>query len=101
MVGLGGVWIEALGDVRLLPPDLPEDAIVEELHSLKAAKLLGDFRGAGPVDVAAIAGAVSLVGRLMLTAPDILEIDINPLIGHRDGGGVTALDALIICRAEA
>ena len=99
MVGLGGVWIEALGDVRLLPPDLPEDAIVEELRRLKAAKLLGDFRGAGRVDVAAVARAVSLIGRLMLTAPDIMEIDINPLIGHREGQGVTALDALIICRA--
>ncbi len=100
MVGLGGVWIEALGDVRLLPPDLPQDAIVEELHRLKAAKLLGEFRGAKPVDVTAVAHAVAQVGRLMLTAPEILEIDINPLMAHRDGRGVTALDALIICHAE-
>jgi acetate---CoA ligase (ADP-forming) len=99
MVGLGGVWIEALGDVRLLPPDLPEDAIVDELRRLKAAKLLGDFRGAGRVDVAAVARAVALVGRLMLTAPEIMEIDINPLIGHGEGQGVTALDALVICGA--
>jgi hypothetical protein len=99
MVGLGGVWIEALGDVRLLPPDLPEDAIIEELRRLKAARLLNDFRGAGRVDVAAVACATSLIGRLMLTAPEITEIDINPLIGHREGQGVTALDALIICRA--
>jgi acetate---CoA ligase (ADP-forming) len=97
MVGLGGVWIEALGDVRLLPPDLPEAAIIDELQRLKAAKLLGDFRGAGAVDVTAVARAVALVGRLMLTRPEITEIDINPLVGHRDGNGVTALDALIIC----
>ena len=99
MVGLGGVWIEALGDVRLLPPDLPEDAIAAELHRLKAAKLLSDFRDSGRVDVAAVARAVALVGRLMLTASEITEIDINPLIGHREGLGATALDALIICRA--
>jgi succinyl-CoA synthetase beta subunit len=37
----------------------------------------------------------------MLTAPAITEIDINPLIAHRDGKGVTALDALIICGAKA
>jgi acetate---CoA ligase (ADP-forming) len=100
MVGLGGVWIEALGDVRLLPPDLPEDAIVAQLHRLKAARLLGEFRGAGPVDVAAIARAVSRIGRLMLTLPEIMEIDINPLTAHRDGRGVTALDALVICRTH-
>ncbi len=98
LVGLGGVWIEALGDVRLLPPDLPEDAIVAELHRLKAAKLLGEFRGAKPVDVTAVAHAVAQVGRLMLTVPEIMEIDINPLIAHREGQGVTALDALIVCR---
>ena len=101
MVGLGGVWIEALGDFRLLPPDLPEAAIVDELLHLKAAKLLGDFRGAGRVDVGAVARAVSLIGRLMLTRPEITEIDVNPLIGHRDGKGVTAVDALIICGASA
>ena len=99
LVGLGGVWIEVLGDVRLLPPDLPEDAIVDEVRRLKAAKLLGDFRGAGRVDVTAVARALSLVGRLMLTTPDIVEIDINPLIAHGEGQGVTALDVLIICRA--
>ncbi|HUK61410.1 MAG TPA: acetate--CoA ligase family protein [Stellaceae bacterium] len=100
MVGLGGVWIEALGDVRLLAPDTPEDAIVAELGRLKAAKLLGDFRGRGPVDVAAVARAAALVGRLMMTQPEITEIDINPLVAHRDGHGVTALDALIVCGAR-
>src|SRR5262249_51404199 len=50
MVGLGGIWIEALGDVRLLAPDLPEAAIIDELCQLKAAKLFDDFRGAGRVD---------------------------------------------------
>jgi acetate---CoA ligase (ADP-forming) len=99
MVGLGGVWIEALGDVRLLPPDLPEDAIVEELHRLKAAKLLSDFRGRGRVDVGAVARAVARLGQLMLTRSEIMEIDVNPLIAHGEGEGVTALDALIICRA--
>ena len=46
LVGLGGIMVEALGDVRLLPADLSEAAIVDELHKLKAAKLLGAFRGA-------------------------------------------------------
>jgi acetate---CoA ligase (ADP-forming) len=99
LVGLGGVWIEAMGDVRLLPPDLPPPAIVEELYRLKAAKLLRGFRGAGPVDVDAVAHAASLVGRLMLTVPEIVEIDVNPLVAHAAGKGVTALDALIVCSA--
>jgi acyl-CoA synthetase (NDP forming) len=98
LVGLGGIWVEALGDVRLLPPDLSEDAIVEELYKLRTAKLLKGFRGSPAVDVAAVAKTVSLVGRIMTTLPEIMEIDINPVFAHAAGSGVTALDALIVTK---
>ena len=94
MVGLGGIWVEALGDVRLMPPDLTEDEIVEELGKLKTAKLLQGFRGSPPVDVKAVAAAAAAVGRLMRARPDIAEVDINPLMVHAAGHGATALDAL-------
>jgi acyl-CoA synthetase (NDP forming) len=96
MVGLGGTWVEALGDVRLLPPDLSEEAIIEEMMKLRTAKLLKGFRGSPAVDVAAVAKAVNLVGRTMTTVPEITEIDINPLFAHGTGEGVTAVDALIV-----
>ena len=98
LVGLGGIWVEALGDVRLLPPDLSEAEIIEELSQLRTAKLLHGFRGAPAVDVAAVAKTAALIGRLMLTAPEIMEIDINPLFAHPRGEGVTAVDALIVTR---
>jgi acyl-CoA synthetase (NDP forming) len=98
LVGLGGIWIEALGDVRLLPPDLAESAIVDELGKLQGAKLLGGFRGAPAVDVEAVARTAALIGRLMRTQPEIMEIDINPLVAHRKGEGVAALDALIVTK---
>lgn len=97
MVGLGGIWVEAIGDVRLLPPDLAEEDIVAELDKLRGARLLAGFRGAPPADIAAVARAVSAVGWLMETTPEILEIDINPLFAHESG--VTAADALIITAA--
>ncbi|MGV9869504.1 acetate--CoA ligase family protein [Rhodococcus koreensis] len=93
LVGLGGIWVEALGDVRLLPPDLDVPEIVSELHQLRAAKLLGEFRGRAPLDLAAVADVVSRVGRLMLERPDITELDINPLSVRPDG--VLALDVLM------
>jgi acyl-CoA synthetase (NDP forming) len=98
LVGLGGIWIEALGDVRLMPADLPAAAIADELGKLKGAKLLNGFRGAPPVDVTAVAEAAARIGRLMLTEPAINEIDINPLIAYPQGEGAIALDALIITR---
>jgi len=96
LLGLGGIWVEALGDVRLLPVDADETQIVEALHKLRAAKLLAGFRGAPPVDVDAVAKAVLAIGRLMRTTPGIVEIDINPLMVHAEGQGVTALDVLIV-----
>jgi hypothetical protein len=98
LVGLGGIFIEALGDVRLLPPDLTESAIVDELNKLEGAKLLAGFRGAPPVDVEAVAHTAALIGRLMRTRPEIVEIDVNPLVAHGKGEGVTALDALIVTK---
>ncbi len=96
VVGLGGVLIEALGDVRLLPPDLSEADIIAELRQLKTAKLLDGFRGTPAVDVEAVARTAAQIGRLMLTNPQIVEVDINPLVAHAKGEGVTALDALIV-----
>jgi acyl-CoA synthetase (NDP forming) len=99
LVGLGGIALEALGDVRLLPPDLPDDAIVEALHGLRAAPLLRGFRGAPPVDVAAVARYTALLGQLMRTMPEIVEIDINPLVVQERGA--IALDALIVTRRDS
>ncbi|MDH4393880.1 MAG: acetate--CoA ligase family protein [Aquabacterium sp.] len=96
MVGLGGIWVEALGDVCLLSPDTPHDAIVASLRALKAARLLQGFRGAPPVDLDAVARVVATVGALMLQRPEIAEIDINPLLAYGSDRGVLALDALVV-----
>ncbi|WP_127818373.1 acetate--CoA ligase family protein [Microbacterium sp. CPCC 204701] len=93
VVGLGGVWVEALGDVRILPADLPIDDIVAELGRLRSSKLLGAFRGRDPLDVRAVAETAARVGELMLRRPDIQELDINPLLATPEG--VTALDVLL------
>jgi hypothetical protein len=96
LLGLGGIWVEALGDVQLLPVDADETQIVEALHKLRTAKLLTGFRGAPAVDVETVARAVLAIGRLMQTTPGIVEIDVNPLMVHAKGQGATALDALIV-----
>jgi acyl-CoA synthetase (NDP forming) len=96
LLGLGGIWVEALGDVRLLPVDADEAQVLEALRKLRTAKLLAGFRGAAPADVDAVAQAVLALGRLMRTTPAIVEIDVNPLMVHAGGQGATALDTLIV-----
>jgi acyl-CoA synthetase (NDP forming) len=94
MIGLGGIWTEALDDVRLMPADLSPERIAMEISRLKGARLLGGLRGAPAADIAALADIVARVGALMRARPEIREIDINPLMVYPRG--VLALDALIV-----
>lgn len=94
LVGLGGIWTEALGDARLMPPDLSRERIIAEMRKLKGARLLDGLRSSPPVDMPAIADVVLRVGALMRARPEITEIDINPLVAYPQG--VLALDALIV-----
>jgi acyl-CoA synthetase (NDP forming) len=96
LVGLGGIWVEALGDVQVLPATADEAQVIEALGQLRAAKLLAGVRGAPPADIEAVAKAATSIGRLIRTVPEIGEIEINPLMVHARGEGATALDALIV-----
>lgn len=87
LVGLGGVWIEALADARLLPADISRKRAIAEIHKLKASKLLGPFRGQPARDVEAIADVVVKLGGLMRSTPEIVEVDINPLVVYGEGTG--------------
>jgi acetate---CoA ligase (ADP-forming) len=96
LIGLGGIWVEAMGDVQLLAGTAGEAQIREALGNLRAAKLLAGIRGAPPADIGAVVQVVLAIGRLMQTVPELAEIDVNPLTVHSDGQGATALDALIV-----
>jgi len=96
LLGVGGIWVEALGDVQVLPATADKQQIIEALGKLRAAKLLGGMRGAPPADLTAVAEVVLAIGGLMQSVPEISEIDINPLTVHAKGEGATALDALIV-----
>src|SRR5262245_16006721 len=97
MVGLGGIWVEALNDVRLMPADLPKTRVVEEIHRLRGAALLRGVRGRPPADVEALADTVMRVGAAIRARAEIVEIEINPLVVR--AAGVVAVDALIVGRS--
>jgi acyl-CoA synthetase (NDP forming) len=94
LVGLGGIWTEALDDIRLMPADLSREQIVAEIGRLKGSRLLRGLRGSEAADIEALAEAVVRIGALMRARDEIAEIDINPLMVY--GKGVLALDALIV-----
>ncbi|WP_237354723.1 acetate--CoA ligase family protein [Xanthobacter sp. YC-JY1] len=97
-VGLGGVFAEALGDVRLVPADAEPADIVLALRQLKSAKVLGPFRGAAARDVTAVGRIAAALGAFMRAHPEVAEVDINPLMVFAEGEGALPLDALIVVR---
>jgi acyl-CoA synthetase (NDP forming) len=95
LAGFGGVTAEILQDVRLITPDLSEQAIVAELMQLKSAALLRGYRGSPKLDVAALARMIRGIAAILLAEPTLTELDLNPVILHPEGEGVVALDALM------
>jgi len=98
VIGLGGVFAEALHDVRVLPPDLDAAAIADEFRLLKGAALLKAFRGAPARDVKAVAEMAAKLAAFMRAHPEVAEVDVNPVMVYAEGDGAVALDALIVAR---
>jgi len=96
LVGLGGVWIEALRAVEFLPPDITRARAIQRINTMKGSALLGPFRGQPARDVGALADLVLTLGNAVRADPSIQEIDINPVMVLAAGAGVLALDALIV-----
>jgi acyl-CoA synthetase (NDP forming) len=99
MVGLGGVFVEVLGDVAFRVAPFGRDEARRMLGELNGLPLLMGARGRPPADVEALLDvilAVQLIG--MENAATIDELDINPLIVLCAGRGALALDALVVPR---
>lgn len=96
--GLGGIYVEAIRDVafRLAPVSRQEAA--EQVRSIHAFPLLRGVRGEPPADIAAAEEIILRVSQLVTDFPEIVEMDINPLVVYNRGEGATVLDARIILR---
>ena len=97
MVGLGGVLVEALGDVALAPCPLDREAAFALIGRLKGARLFYAFRGMRNADVGALANVMVWLSQFAADHADtVAEIDLNPVIVHEEERGVTIVDALIV-----
>ncbi|MGH2924373.1 MAG: acetate--CoA ligase family protein, partial [Solirubrobacterales bacterium] len=91
VVGMGGIWAEALDDVAIVPVPASAERVREAIGSLRGAPLLTGGRGRGPLDVDAAATLAAAVGSLLLEQGlDLIEL--NPVVVHE--AGCTAVDAV-------
>jgi acetyl-CoA synthetase len=91
VIGLGGVWTEALDDVAIVPLPASPERIEAALRSLRGAAVLTGGRGAKAVDLAAVAALGARIGALLLESRLNL-LELNPVVATATGA--VALDAV-------
>ncbi len=97
MVGLGGITTELFRDVIYRPAPVSAIEAAAMLDELKGAPLLKGFRGAAKADVAALSQLIAQISLLAARLRgDVAEIELNPVLVHPQGQGVTIVDALVV-----
>lgn len=97
MLGAGGVFAEMLGDVAFRLAPLCTDDCLDMLWELRVSRALTGYRDLPPLDVAAVARVVSALGDLLAEHPEVVEVDLNPVLVLPEGCKV--VDARIITAA--
>jgi acetyltransferase len=96
LCGLGGIFIEVFKDVASgLVPVSRQEALAM-IKRLKAYKIIKGVRGQQGIDENVFADIITRLSALLMTAPEIIELDINPLLGKKDK--IIAVDARINIR---
>jgi acetyltransferase len=97
MVGLGGITTELFKDVIYRPAPVSAAEATAVVAELKAAPLLNGFRGAAKTDIPALSQLIAQISMLAAQfVTEISEIEINPVLVHPQGQGVTIVDALVV-----
>ena len=91
--GLGGIFIEVLKDVQSALAPISAAEAKEALTKLRGYKILQGVRGQEAVNIDLYADQIARVSALVQAAPEIAEMDLNPLLGNPRY--VTAVDARI------
>ena len=93
LCGLGGIFIEVLKDVSVGLAPLDNEEALSMIKNLKSYKIIQGVRGQEPVNEEKFTDVIQRVSALVKTAPEIFEMDLNPLLGSADK--VVAVDARI------
>jgi acetyl coenzyme A synthetase (ADP forming)-like protein len=91
--GLGGVQVEALGGMRFRVAPLTDRDADELVHEMRGFALLDGYRGKPRADIDAFIDTILRVSRLAEEVPEVIELDLNPVIVLPQGQGCRIVDA--------
>ena len=98
MFGLGGIFVEVLKDVSFRVAPLADRDIDEMIKEIKGYKVLTGVRGEKPKDIGAIKNILARLSDIAVDNPEIMEIDLNPVIVHDKGASI--VDSRMILEAS-
>ncbi len=98
--GLGGIYVETLKDVTFRIAPFSYQEAEQMLKEIRSHALLDGVRGQPPVDKEAIIDTLLRVGQLVQDFPEIVELDINPLIVYPEGQGGISIDMRLVLSRE-
>jgi acetyltransferase len=98
MVGIGGIFVEVFQDVVFRLAPIGRNEARRMVRQIKGYRLFQGFRGRPPADVEIIEKSLVSLSNLAVKHPEIIELDINPLLIHDKGQGATAADCRIILK---
>ena len=96
LFGAGGTAIEVINDKAIGLPPISHERARELIEETRIARLLSGYRHIPATDRGAVAGVLIALSNVALNLPDVVELDINPLIADADG--VIALDARVVLK---
>ncbi len=94
LFGTGGTDVELYRDVAVDFPPLNQALARSMIQSTRVSRLLEGYRGKAPGDIGALEQALVKASYLLVDFPEIVEMDVNPLLVRSDG--ISALDARIV-----
>ncbi len=94
--GLGGIYVEALKDVTFRVAPFSRQEADEMIREIRAYPLLEGVRGEPPADHEAMVDALLRISQLVTDFPEIVELDINPLMVFEEGRGAMAIDMRLV-----
>jgi acetyl coenzyme A synthetase (ADP forming)-like protein len=100
MFGLGGIYVEVLKDVTFRVAPISSLDAQEMIREIRSYHLLQGVRGEQASDQAAIADVLLRISQLVTDFPEIVELDINPLLACEVGQGAVAVDARMVLSSE-
>jgi acetyltransferase len=99
LFGHGGTAVEVIGDRAVALPPLNASLARELVSRTRVAKLLAGYRDHPPADLEAVCNTLVQVAQILVDLPEVVELDLNPLLA--DEHGVLALDARMRIEAVA